>query len=31
MKPDWDQLAEEAPSGVVIADVNCGDQETVRI
>jgi len=26
MKPDWDQLAEEAHSSVFIKDVNCGDQ-----
>lgn len=26
MKPDWDQLAEEAHSSVFIADVNCSDE-----
>lgn len=26
MKPDWDRLAEEAPSDVFIADVHCEDQ-----
>ena len=27
MKPAWDQLAEEAHSSVVIADVDCGEQD----
>ena len=27
MKPDWDKLAENAPSSVLIADVNCSDEE----
>jgi hypothetical protein len=29
MKPDWDKLAEEAPSDVFVADVNCGDETEV--
>lgn len=29
MKPDWDRLAQEAPSDVFIADVHCEDQQDV--
>jgi thiol-disulfide isomerase/thioredoxin len=32
MKPDWDRLAEEESNdNVLIADVNCGDQQDVRM
>jgi thioredoxin-like negative regulator of GroEL len=29
MKPDWDKLAESAPSSVFIADINCTNEDSL--
>ncbi len=29
MKPDWDQLADQASESILIADVDCGKEEGV--
>ncbi len=31
MKPDWDRLAEETSDSVLIADVDCGIEQEVRL